>query len=139
MPCNLAVSITKVALTGPAASLVTPEAVRALVEAHLLEAFGVTSQVYVSNGSVYGSATVRGEGVSIAVCGGQVTVRAVTAATREAILAGLTGLLGQAGELALASAVAEVLAEFGGDLVADQVAVDDGGTVRPAHRLTLNF
>ncbi|NNJ13396.1 hypothetical protein EKD04_024015 [Chloroflexales bacterium ZM16-3] len=142
MPCNLAVSITKAAVTEERLrALLTPEAVQPVIAAYLRQpgVVGAGERVIVQRQGDGLAVTVGS--LTLTISGGQVQTRATrgTNATRAQELAdALSDLLALAADTRFAQQVRAALATFG-TVAAQQVTVDNGGVTQAATVLTLHI
>jgi hypothetical protein len=142
MPCNLAVSITKAAVTEERLlALLTPEAVQPVVEAYLRqpgvlkpgESFNVNRQgnrLMIMVGSL--RLFIERGRVSTYATQGYNDVRG------EELVSALSNLLALAADALFAQQVKAALAPFG-KVAQQQVMVDNGGVTQAATVLTLKF
>ncbi|NNJ13616.1 hypothetical protein EKD04_025145 [Chloroflexales bacterium ZM16-3] len=142
MPCNLAVSITKAAVSEERLrALLTPEAVRPVIEAYLRQpgVVGAGERVHVQR---------QGDGLAVRVGSLTLTIRDGQVQTRasrgyndtraQELTDALSALLALAADALFAQQVRAALATFG-PVAAQQVTVDNGGVTQAATVLTLHI
>lgn len=142
MPCNLAVSITKAAVTeAKLLALLTPEKVQPVVEAYLRQP-GVLKQgerVELSNGG--GTMFIRVGSLSLQIQAGRVSTYATQGYNdmrgRELVDA-LSNLLALTANALFAQQVKAALAPLG-KVKQQQVSVENDGVTQAAMVLTLNI
>lgn len=141
MPCNLAVTIAKAAVTDEQLlGLLTPEIAAQLTNAALNE-LGIRPVARVSGNSVYGYAELTwSDQISIEVNRGRVEVRASSKARGEEIAGKITDALKLGADALFAQQIAGALASISGKQpVIREVAVEENGTVSPAFLFSVKY
>lgn len=142
MPCNLAVSITKAAVTEERLLvLLTPAAIQPVIEAYLAQPgvlrAGDTARVTRQGERL----TVAVAGLTITIEGGRVRANATAGRTdvrARALVDGLSNLLSLAADALFAQQVKGALSRFG-KVGQQQVVVEEAGVTQAATVLTLKL
>ena len=141
MPCNLALTITRAAVSEDRLlALLTDDLVAAIVAAFLAERGLALTETRLPRGVAF-----AGGPIALTIVGGRVTGRTSsrwpTLADRDllaGVMADLPDVLAQAGDQVFARKVLETLAAFG-PVTAQQVSVDNEGVRQVATVLTLRL
>ena len=160
MPCNLAVSITKAAVTDEHLNeLLVPDVLERLARAYLeSEGYAASESLSYPNAGEFSLSRMYGNEIILTVCpakqdrayperfslflvGGRVTgrgQRGPLAAQMDAMVAAFEQLLRETANSLLAQEIADALAVFGA-VQQQQVSVDEGGQIKMATVVTLNL
>lgn len=142
MPCNLAISITKAAVTDAArVALLTSEVVQPVLTQWLAGQVPrlSVSAVRVVRGGVEVQVMEGNISLSVSIERGKIRIdtERVGRAAADRLQTQLTELLGFIADRVTAQRIAALLGQFG-DVTAQSVMVEDAGTVVAAQVLTLN-
>lgn len=141
MPCNLAVTIAKAAVTDEQLlGLLTPEFTAQLVTAALSD-LRIKMPVRVSGGEVYGYAELSyRDQIQISVVKGKVTVSASTRERTQEITDAVSKAIAAGADLMFSKQIATALATMTGKQPQlREVNVEEGGQVMPAVLFSVKY
>lgn len=141
MVCNLAVTITKAAITNEQLLALISPAIAAETIKAAMDVLGVRVNPRISGTTVYAYAeTSYSDQIQITYQGGKLTVAASTDARGEEITATITGGLVAVGDALFANVVAATLQQFTGKRpTVTTAAVRDEGVVYQANVFTVKI